>query len=62
MSQTLVSSYNKKLKLEDEFVEKLWAFLDNVIHSKRLQDLLKSGKTVGLNSSVAQVSITVDIW
>lgn len=58
----MVSSYNKKLKLEDEFVEKLWAFLDNVIHSKRLQDLLKSGKTVGLNSSVAQVSITVDIW
>ncbi|NXR81750.1 URB2 protein, partial [Pycnonotus jocosus] len=54
VSQTLVNSY-KKLKLENEFVEKLWAYLDNVIHSKRLQDLLRSGKTVGLNSSVAQV-------
>uniref|UniRef100_A0A8C3P3Q0 URB2 ribosome biogenesis homolog n=1 Tax=Cyanoderma ruficeps TaxID=181631 RepID=A0A8C3P3Q0_9PASS len=55
VSHTLVSSYNKRLKLGDEFVEKLWAYLDNVIHSKRLQDLIKSGKTVGLNFAVAQV-------
>ncbi|KAM4902909.1 unhealthy ribosome biogenesis protein 2 homolog [Sylvia borin] len=54
-SHTLVSSYNKRLKLEDEFVEKLWAYLDDVIHSKRLQDLIKSGKTVGLSFAVAQV-------
>ncbi|TRZ23976.1 hypothetical protein HGM15179_003148 [Zosterops borbonicus] len=55
VSHTLVSSYNKRLKLEDEFVEKLWAYLDNIIHSKRLQDLIKSGKTVGLSFAVAQV-------
>ncbi|NXO20011.1 URB2 protein, partial [Cisticola juncidis] len=55
VSHTLVSSYNKRLKLEDEFVEKLWVYLDNVIHSKRLQDLLRSGKIVGLSFSVAQV-------
>ncbi|XP_058690128.1 unhealthy ribosome biogenesis protein 2 homolog [Poecile atricapillus] len=55
VSHALVSNYNKKLELEDEIVEKLWVYLDNVIHSKRLQDLLKSEKTVGLSFSVAQV-------
>ncbi|NWX28107.1 URB2 protein, partial [Notiomystis cincta] len=55
VSHALVSNYNKKLELEDEVVEKLWAYLDNVIHSKRLQDLLKSGKTIGLSFSIAQV-------
>ncbi|XP_053829583.1 unhealthy ribosome biogenesis protein 2 homolog isoform X5 [Vidua macroura] len=55
VSQALVSNYNKKHELEDEVVEKLWAYLDNVIHSKRLQDLLKSGKTVGLSFSVAEI-------
>ncbi|NXO99749.1 URB2 protein, partial [Certhia brachydactyla] len=55
VSNALVSNYNKKDQLEDEVVEKLWAYLDNVIHSKRLQDLLKSGKTVGLSFSIAQI-------
>ncbi|NWH66563.1 URB2 protein, partial [Geococcyx californianus] len=55
VSHALVSYYNKKLELEDEVVEKLWAYLDNVIHSRRLQNLLKSGKTIGLSFSVAQV-------
>ncbi|XP_054370364.1 unhealthy ribosome biogenesis protein 2 homolog isoform X2 [Molothrus ater] len=55
VSQALVSNYNKKHELEDEVVEKLWAYLDNVIHSKRLQDLLKSGKTVGLSFSIAEI-------
>ncbi|XP_072188506.1 unhealthy ribosome biogenesis protein 2 homolog [Excalfactoria chinensis] len=55
VSHTLVSYYNKKLELEDEVVEKLWAYLDNVIHSRRLQNLLKSGKTITLSFSIAQV-------
>ncbi|NXA48052.1 URB2 protein, partial [Nothocercus julius] len=55
VSHTLVSYYNKKLELEDEVVEKLWTYLDNVIHSRRLQDLLKNGKTINLSFSVAQV-------
>ncbi|KAM6406905.1 unhealthy ribosome biogenesis protein 2 homolog [Pluvialis apricaria] len=55
VSHALVSYYNKKLELEDEVVEKLWAYLDNVIHSRRLQNLLKSGKTIGLSFSIAQV-------
>ncbi|XP_014730702.1 PREDICTED: unhealthy ribosome biogenesis protein 2 homolog isoform X2 [Sturnus vulgaris] len=55
VSRTLVSNYNKKYELEDEVVEKLWAYLDNVIHSKKLQDLLKTGRTVGLSFAIAQV-------
>uniref|UniRef100_A0A8B9CJE8 URB2 ribosome biosis homolog n=1 Tax=Anser brachyrhynchus TaxID=132585 RepID=A0A8B9CJE8_9AVES len=52
VSHTLVSYYNKKLDLEDEVVEKLWAYLDDVIRSRRLQNLLKSGKTISLSFSI----------
>ncbi|NXG73121.1 URB2 protein, partial [Baryphthengus martii] len=55
VSHTLTVYYNKKLKLEDEVVEKLWVYLDNIIHSRRLQNLLKSGKTISLSFTVAQV-------
>ncbi|NXS71110.1 URB2 protein, partial [Pandion haliaetus] len=55
VSHALVSYYNKKPELEDEVVEKLWAYLDNIIHSRRLQNLLKSGKTISLSFSIAQV-------
>ncbi|KAJ7411741.1 Unhealthy ribosome biogenesis protein 2 like protein [Willisornis vidua] len=55
VSHTLVSNYNKKLELKEEIVEKLWKYLDDVIRSRRLQDLLKSGKTIGLSFSIAQV-------
>lgn len=61
VSHALVSYYNKKPELEDEVVDKLWAYLDNVIHSRRLQNLLKSGKTIGLSFSVAQVTKTLDL-
>ncbi|NXI56528.1 URB2 protein, partial [Chloroceryle aenea] len=55
VSHALTVYYNKKLKLEDEVVEKLWAYLDNIIHSRRLQNLLKSGRTISLSFTVAQV-------
>ncbi|NWR69866.1 URB2 protein, partial [Centropus unirufus] len=55
VSHTLVSYNNKKLELEDDVVERLWAYLDDVIRSRRLQNLLKSGKTIGLSFSIAQV-------
>lgn len=57
----MVSYYNKKLDLEDEIVEKLWAYLDDVIRSRRLQNLLKSGKTITLSFSIAQVTKTMGI-
>lgn len=56
VSHTLVSYYNKKLELEDEVVEKLWVYLDNIIHSRRLQNLLRSGKAITLSFSIAQVT------
>ncbi|NXF05788.1 URB2 protein, partial [Smithornis capensis] len=55
VSHALVSNYNKKFELKDEVVEKLWTYLDDVIHSRRLQELLKSGKTITLSFSIAQV-------
>uniref|UniRef100_A0A8C8S3S1 URB2 ribosome biogenesis homolog n=1 Tax=Pelusios castaneus TaxID=367368 RepID=A0A8C8S3S1_9SAUR len=51
----LVSYYNKKLELEDEIVEKLWTYLDNILYSRKLQNLLKDGKTINLSFSIAQV-------
>ncbi|XP_074844757.1 unhealthy ribosome biogenesis protein 2 homolog [Carettochelys insculpta] len=55
VSHALVSYYNKKLELEDEIVEKLWTYLDNVLHSRKLQNLLKDGKIINLSFSIAQV-------
>ncbi|XP_030412724.1 unhealthy ribosome biogenesis protein 2 homolog isoform X1 [Gopherus evgoodei] len=55
VSHALVSYYNKKLELEDEIVEKLWTYLDNILHSRKLQNLLKDGKTINLSFLTAQV-------
>lgn len=55
MSHTLVSCYNKKLELSDEIIENLWTYLDNILHSKKLQSLLKGRKTITLRFSIAQV-------
>ncbi|XP_077202563.1 unhealthy ribosome biogenesis protein 2 homolog isoform X2 [Paroedura picta] len=55
VSHTLVSCYNKKLELSDEIIEKLWTYLDNILRSKKLQSLLKDGKTITLRFSIAQV-------
>ncbi|XP_070590047.1 unhealthy ribosome biogenesis protein 2 homolog [Erythrolamprus reginae] len=55
VSHTLISCYNKKLELPDEIIEKLWIYLDDIIHSKKLQNLFKDGKTVTLRYTIAQV-------
>lgn len=55
MSHVLVSCYSKKLVLSDGIIEKLWTYLDSIIHSKKLLSLLKDGKTITLRFSVAQV-------
>uniref|UniRef100_A0A8D2LSG3 URB2 ribosome biogenesis homolog n=1 Tax=Varanus komodoensis TaxID=61221 RepID=A0A8D2LSG3_VARKO len=61
VSHSLVSCYNKKLELPDEIIEKLWIYLDNIVHSKKLQSLFKDGKTVTLRFSIVineQLSIS----
>lgn len=54
--QTLVAFYNKKLELQEDIVERLWVYVDNILHSRKLQNLLKSGKTVNLQISLVKVN------
>ncbi|XP_016051514.1 PREDICTED: unhealthy ribosome biogenesis protein 2 homolog isoform X1 [Miniopterus natalensis] len=53
--QSLVSFYKKKLELKEDIVERLWIYIDSVLHSRKLQNLLKSGKTVNLQISLAKI-------
>lgn len=53
--QSLVSFYKKKLELKEEIVERLWVYIDNVLRSKKLQRLLREGKTITLQISLVKV-------
>lgn len=53
--QTLVAFYKKKLELKEDIVERLWIYIDNILHSRKLQTLLKNGKTVDLQLSLVKV-------
>ncbi|XP_041418708.1 unhealthy ribosome biogenesis protein 2 homolog [Xenopus laevis] len=52
---TLIANCTKKLDLKDDTEQKLWSFLDNILHSKKLQNLLKKGKSLNLRFTIAQV-------
>ncbi|XP_027260656.1 unhealthy ribosome biogenesis protein 2 homolog isoform X4 [Cricetulus griseus] len=53
--QTLVAFYKKKLELQEDVVERLWVYVDNILHSRKLQNLLKNGKTVNLQISLVKI-------
>ncbi|XP_058525307.1 unhealthy ribosome biogenesis protein 2 homolog isoform X2 [Ochotona princeps] len=53
--QSLVAFYKKKLELKEDIVERLWVYVDNILHSRKLQDLLKNGKTISLQISLIKV-------
>ncbi|XP_054432701.1 unhealthy ribosome biogenesis protein 2 homolog [Pteronotus mesoamericanus] len=53
--QSLVAFYKKKLELKEDIVERLWSYIDNILHSKKLQNLLKNGKTINLQVSLIKV-------
>ena len=53
--QSLVAFYKKKLELKEDIVERLWLYVDNILHSRKLQNLLKNGKTVNLQISLIKV-------
>lgn len=53
--QSLVAFYKKKLELQEDIVEKLWIYVDNILHSKKLQNLLKNGKTINLQISLVKI-------
>ncbi|XP_048223792.1 unhealthy ribosome biogenesis protein 2 homolog [Perognathus longimembris pacificus] len=54
-SQSLVTFYKKKLELKEDVVERLWIYVDNIVHSRKLQSLLKKGKTVNLQVSLIKI-------
>ncbi|XP_006146073.1 unhealthy ribosome biogenesis protein 2 homolog isoform X1 [Tupaia chinensis] len=53
--QSLVAFYKKRLELTEDVVERLWIYIDNILHSRKLQNLLQSGKTVTLQISLAKI-------
>lgn len=53
--QSLVGFYKKKLELKEDIVERLWIYVDNILHSRKLQNLLKNGKTVNLQISLIKI-------
>ncbi|XP_062938906.1 unhealthy ribosome biogenesis protein 2 homolog isoform X1 [Cynocephalus volans] len=53
--QSLVAFYKKKLELTEDVVERLWVYIDNILHSRKLQNLLKSGKTINLQISLVKI-------
>lgn len=55
--QSLIAFYKKKLELKEDIVERLWIYIDNILHSTKLQDLLKNGKTINLQISLVKVII-----
>ncbi|XP_004693098.1 PREDICTED: unhealthy ribosome biogenesis protein 2 homolog [Condylura cristata] len=52
--QSLVAFYKKKLELKEDIVERLWAYIDNILHSRKLQNLFKNGKTIDLQISLVK--------
>ncbi|XP_074079134.1 unhealthy ribosome biogenesis protein 2 homolog [Macrotis lagotis] len=52
---SLVTYYKKKLDLKEDIVERLWIYLDNILRSRKLQNLIKNGKTVNLHFSLAKI-------
>ncbi|XP_036684055.1 unhealthy ribosome biogenesis protein 2 homolog isoform X1 [Balaenoptera musculus] len=53
--QSLVAFYKKKLELKEDIVERLWIYMDNILHSRKLQNLLKNGKTINLQISLIKI-------
>ncbi|KAK2489334.1 hypothetical protein MC885_004418 [Smutsia gigantea] len=53
--QSLVAFYKKKLELQEDIVERLWIYVDNILRSKKLQNLLKNGKTINLQISLVKI-------
>ncbi|XP_069609160.1 unhealthy ribosome biogenesis protein 2 homolog isoform X2 [Ranitomeya imitator] len=55
VSQSLAGIHAKKLNVGEDVVQKLWIFLDNMLHSQRLQRIMEEGKSLKLRFSMAQV-------
>ncbi|KAL4640852.1 hypothetical protein GN956_G11235 [Arapaima gigas] len=60
-SHALTCYYSKKAELPLSVVEGLWVYLDNILHSKKLQMVLSQGKALSLRLALAQV-INERVW
>ncbi|RVE74646.1 hypothetical protein OJAV_G00024320 [Oryzias javanicus] len=47
--------HSKKVELSPDVLESLWRYLDDVLHSRKLQTFLKQGKTVTLRLNFAHL-------
>ncbi|XP_077093218.1 unhealthy ribosome biogenesis protein 2 homolog [Siphateles boraxobius] len=54
-SHVLTGFYNKKIDVPLEVVEGLWTYLDDILHSRKLHNVLSQGKTISLRLAVAQM-------
>nr|XP_057945285.1 unhealthy ribosome biogenesis protein 2 homolog [Doryrhamphus excisus]XP_057945286.1 unhealthy ribosome biogenesis protein 2 homolog [Doryrhamphus excisus] len=51
----LTGWYNKKIQFSQTILEGLWHYLDDFLHSRKLQMALKQGKTVSMRLNMAQL-------
>ncbi|XP_059842290.1 unhealthy ribosome biogenesis protein 2 homolog [Hypanus sabinus] len=55
VSHALTGYYSKKLHFGAEIVEGLWSYLDEVLHSRKVQKLMEKGKTITIRFSIPQI-------
>ncbi|XP_078262049.1 unhealthy ribosome biogenesis protein 2 homolog isoform X2 [Rhinoraja longicauda] len=55
VSHALTGYYSKKLQFGGEIVEGLWSYLNDVLHSKKLQKLMEKGKIITIRFTIAQI-------
>ncbi|XP_048457265.1 unhealthy ribosome biogenesis protein 2 homolog isoform X2 [Rhincodon typus] len=55
VSRALTGYYSKKLQFGDDILEGLWTYLDDILHSKKLQKLIEKGKIITLHATIAQI-------
>uniref|UniRef100_A0A8C1UNY8 Uncharacterized protein n=1 Tax=Cyprinus carpio TaxID=7962 RepID=A0A8C1UNY8_CYPCA len=55
-SHALTCFYSKKVDIPSEVLEGLWAYLDEILHSRKLHNVLSQGKPISLRLTLAQWS------
>lgn len=61
-SHALTCFYNKKVDVPSEVVEGLWTYLDDILHSRKLHNVLSEGKTISLRLTLAQVFSSTSVF
>ncbi|KTF78778.1 hypothetical protein cypCar_00034198, partial [Cyprinus carpio] len=55
-SHALTCFYSKKVDIPSEVLEALWAYLDEILHSRKLHNVLSQGKPISLRLTLAQIT------